>query len=159
DDGGHIDNLKIGNQTIPTDQFGRVMGDYTARGGTYQTIPMIDVTEGRIAPEAFKDKNVLIGTPPLGLKDIVATPFEPVLAGGRLHANLIDNILHDRYLYRAAPQQSIDLAIILIFGAIVGYYLPKLNATRSILYTLLMLAAFGAFNYWTFIKLHWVLSA
>jgi len=155
---GYVDNVRIGDHTVPTDQTGRLMLDYAGRRGTYQTVPMIDVMEGRVGREVFKDKIVLIGATVPGLNDLVATPFEPTLPGVELHANVIDNILHDRYLYRTWLHQSLDFALILIFGAFAGYFVPKLNATRAVFYTLLMLAAFTAFNYWTFISLHWVLS-
>src|SRR5207247_2254313 len=79
--GGTIDMVEIGSYRIPTDQFGRFMLDYSGKAGTYQTVSMIDVMEGRVGREAFKDKIVLIGAPAIGLKDVVPTPFDPTLPG------------------------------------------------------------------------------
>ena len=75
-----------------------------------------------------------------------------------MHANVIDNILHDRYLYRNSSLEAIDIGIIVIFGIALGYLVPKFNAVRSVFYTLSMLAAFTFFNYWTFVRMHWFLS-
>ncbi|HLH31805.1 MAG TPA: adenylate/guanylate cyclase domain-containing protein [Terriglobia bacterium] len=157
-DNGHISDIQVGSYSIPTDDFGRVMIDYSGPGGTYQTVSMIDVMEGRTGPEAFKDKIVLIGAPTVGLNDVVATPFDPVLPGVELHANYIDNVLHGRFLYRDKLAKIIDLAIIVLFGLIAALLLPRLNASRSVVYTSLILAGFAALNYWAFLRLHWVLS-
>lgn len=155
---GRIAQVKVGDYAIPTDEFGRYMLNYAGKRGSYQTVSMIDVMEGRVGREVLKDKIVLIGATTVGLADIVATPFEPVLPGVELHANVIDNVLSQRYLYRNSTTNFIDLAIILAFGLLIAIYLPRLNAARSLLYTTLLLAAFAAFNVWTFISQEWILS-
>src|SRR5262249_17751292 len=101
---------------------------------------------------------VLMGAPTLGFSDVVATPFDAALPGIELHANVIDNALRDRYLFRDWSQKAVDLAIILAFGILTCLYLPKLNANRSVFYSVLMFSAFAAFNFWTFFRLQWILS-
>jgi adenylate cyclase len=160
---GNIQMVELGSYRIPTDQFGRFLIDYSGKRGTYPTVSMIDVMEGTTNPDIFKDKIVLIGTPSVGLSDVVTTPFDRVLPGVELHANVIDNILHGRFLYRrtALPfgrEGLTDLAIIVLFGVLTGYFFPKLNATQSVFYMVVMLLGFVAFNYWTFVRLDWVLS-
>lgn len=160
---GNIQMVEVGDYRIPTDQFGRLLLDYAGGRGTYPTVSMIDVMEGRVGHEVFQDKIVLIGTPALALNDVVPTPFDPTLPGVELHANVIDNILHSRFLYRRAAlpfgrEGLIDLGFILFFGLVLGYALPRLNAAQSVIGTVLMFAGFAAFNYWAFVQLHWVLS-
>lgn len=158
DANGLIDNVQVGKYNIPTDQFGRLMLDYSGPRGTYQTVEMIDVMEGRAGRDLFRDKIVLVGSSTEGLKDIVATPFDPVLSGVELHANVIDNVLRERYLYRHSGAVGLDFAFIVLFGIILGYYLPKLNASRSVFYSSLLLVGFAAFNFWAFVRMQWVLS-
>lgn len=155
---GYIRGIRIGDHTIPTDQTGRLMLDFSGPRGTYPTIPMIDVIEGRIAREVFKDKIVLIGAPVLGFDDVMATPFDAAVPSIEVHANLIDSALHSHYLYRGRLAKTIDITIILVFGLVASLYLPRLNAGRSLFYTSLMLAGFAAFNYWAFLRLYWVLG-
>jgi adenylate cyclase len=152
---GEIQAVGVGPYQIPTDQFGRLMVDYSGKAGTYPTVSMIDVMEGGISPDVFKDKIVLVGAPTLGLKDVIPTPFDPTLPGVELHANVLDNILHGRYVYRKG---FVDLAIVLVFGIALGYLLPKLNAISSVVHTIVILVAFAAFNYWAFVRLNWFLS-
>jgi adenylate cyclase len=153
-----IGEVKVGNYVVPTDEFGRFMLNFAGKRGSYQTVPMIDVMEGRVGGDVFKDKIVLVGATIVGLNDIVATPFDPVLPGVELHANVIDNVLHQRYLHRNATTKIIDLGIILVFGLVIGLYLPRLNATRSVFYTVLLLVGFAVFNVWAFISMEYVLS-
>jgi adenylate cyclase len=156
---GSIQTIEIGRYRIPTDRFGRLLVDYTGPAGMYKTVSMVDVIEDRVNREVFKDKIVLIGAVALGLKDVVPTPFDPTLPGVELHANVIDNILHERFIYRRSLTEGfIDLASILIFGILLGYLLPKWNAKPSVLLSIVMFVGFAIFNYWTFVRLHWFLS-
>lgn len=155
---GMIDNIQVGDYHVLTDARGRLLMNYRGRRGTYNTISMIDVMEGRVAPGVFKDKIVLIGAPTVGLNDVLATPFDPVLPGVELHATIIDNILHNRYLYRESGQQAIDFAIILLVGFGLGYFLPRLNALRSTIYTVLLIGGFTLLNIWAFVSHEWVLA-
>jgi len=164
DANGYMDVVEVGGYRIPVDQYGRMMVDYSGRAGTYPTISMIDVMEGRTNPEVFKNKIVLIGAPTVGLNDVVPTPFDNVMPGVELHANIIDNVIHNRFLYRRSKmpfgrEGVTDLFIVLFIGAILGYCLPRFNATRSVLTSILILAAFLGFNYWAFVSMHLVLSA
>ena len=92
--------VQVGEQEIPTDQFGRYQLNYNGTRNAYQVVSMIDVMDGKVGREILKDKIVLVGAWTTGIGDIVATPFDPVLPGVALHANVIDNILHHRYLIR-----------------------------------------------------------
>jgi len=127
-----IAQVQIGRYVIPTDEFGRFQVNYNGPRGTHQTVSMIDVMEGRTGPEALKDKIVIVGATALGLFDVVLTPFDSVLPGVEVHANVIDNILHQRYVLRSSLAKIIDITIILVFGLVLGYFLPQLNATRSL---------------------------
>jgi adenylate cyclase len=158
DGAGYVDNIQIGKYNVLTESKGRLMMNYNGPPGTYQTVSMIDVIEGRVPPELFKDKVVLIGATAVGLGDVVATPFHPRLPGVDLHATIIDNIIHNRYLYRESGQQAIDFAIILLVGLSLGYFLSKLNALRSTVYTVLLIGGFTAFNIWAFVSHDWVLA-
>jgi len=156
---GGIQAVNIGSHRIPIDAQGRLIIDHSGPRGTYKAISMIDVMEDRASPDLFKGKIVLIGTTALNLTDAVRTPFAPALPVVELHANVIDNILHKRFLYRRNSREGvIDLAIILSFGVILGCFLPVWNAKPAMLLSVLILAGFTVFNYWAFVRLHWLLG-
>jgi adenylate cyclase len=156
--GEQMERLTVGDHQIPIDKFGRYMVNFNAKAGTFQTVSMIDVMEDRVSPNVLKDKIVLIGPVAVGLGDIRPTPFDPIMPGVELHATVIDNILTGRYLYRNATTNFVDIAIVLTFGVLLGLYLPRLNASRSVFYSLLLLALFTVANIMSFSHLHWVLG-
>jgi adenylate cyclase len=145
---GSIQMVEVGNYRIPTDRYGRIMVDYTGRRGSYPAISMPDVIEGRVDRNVFKGKIVLIGTPTFNSKDVVSTPFDPAIPG----------FLYRRTATPFGPEGIIDLALIVILGILLGYLLPKLNAFGAALFSIFILSGFAAINYWTFVRLHMVLS-
>ncbi len=153
-----VEQVQVGDYVIPTDRFGRFMVNFNGEADTHRRVSWIDVQEGRVDPEALRDKIVIVGPHAVGLGDVVPTSFDPVLPGVELHANVIDNVLSQRYLIRNTTTTMLDMAFILIFGLIVAIYLPKMGATRSIFYSALGLVLFTAFNVWIFLEFDWVLS-
>jgi adenylate cyclase len=84
--------------------------------------------------------------------------MDPTLPAMELHANVIENLIHQNFLYRTTTTKAIDFLLILFFGVILSVYLPKLNASRSVFYTVFLFALFTAINVLSFLLLHWVLS-
>ncbi len=89
-------------RTLYTDGVGRMMIYFFGPpsrvngGGTFPAYSLVDVVEGRVPPEAFKDRIVLIGAMGApGVPDNYATPSstsgEPMY-GVEIHANIIETI-------------------------------------------------------------------
>jgi adenylate cyclase len=150
--------VEIGNLLLPTDPNGRYMLNFDGPRGTHETISMIDVMEDKVPPETFKDKIVVIGSPALGLADVVTSPFDPALPGFELHANVIDNVIQGRFLQRTETTKIIDLSLIVLFGVLLGFFLPRINASRSITMTVVLFALFTVTNIAAFLSARWVLG-
>ncbi len=120
------------------------MVNFNGPSNTYPLVSWVDVEEGRVDPSIFHDKIVIVGPHAIGLGDVVPTPFDPVLPGVELHANVIDNIISQRYLVRSTMTTMVDLGLILVFGFAVALYMPKMGATRSIFYASLAFLLFTA---------------
>lgn len=82
----------------------------------YDYISAIDVLNGTIKPEYFKDKIVLIGTSVVGLNDIRSNSLDENLPGVEIHANAIDNLLNDDYLI--TPKNSAEILLLSLFTVI-----------------------------------------
>ena len=155
---GRMEQVQVGDYIIPTDRYGRYMVNFNGPANTYPTVSWIDVEEGRVDPAALRDKIVIVGPTAIGLGDVLPTPFDPVLPGVEVHANIIDNILQQSYLVRGTIASMIDLLIILVGGVLVSLYLPRMGASRSIVYTVVGLLGFTGLNVWVFLQFTWVLS-
>ena len=77
--------------------------NWPGAAATLPTYSFVDVVAGRVPPEVFEGKVVMVGATALGLDDWV-TPFDinPPASGVYLHAALVDNLL-DRDWLRPVP--------------------------------------------------------
>jgi adenylate cyclase len=156
--GNLIEAITLGSgDEVPVDEFGRYMLNFSGRGGlrpdgARRIVSIIDVLKDdqeRAPPELFEGKIVLVGAEAIGLGDIRPTPFDSIYPGVELHADIIDTILHKNHLTRNG-MQLFDVLVIVVFGILLGISLPRMNASRAIFYTGLLLALFTIANVLSF---------
>jgi adenylate cyclase len=92
-------DVKIGAFTVPTDSHGRVRlydtGPVPAR-----MEPAWRVLLGELPEDAVDGRIVFIGTSAPGLRDLRATPLNPVAAGVEVHAQIAEQIVTETFLDR-----------------------------------------------------------
>jgi signal transduction histidine kinase/CHASE2 domain-containing sensor protein len=144
--------VRLGTQTIPverdikTTRFGRqgsnasedtlnadrMVIDYVGPPGSFshQTYSFSEVLDGRVPPQSFRGKYVLIGATAATLGDHVATPFVhgdgasgqqhgELMPGVEVLANSINTILRSRF-YREIPDWMVALLAALTAAAVLG---------------------------------------
>jgi adenylate cyclase len=117
---------------------------------------MADVIEHKVPANTFSGKIVLIGATATGIGDLRTTPFGGLdYPGVEIHANVIDNILHQNFLRRGARESLWDLLLILFFGIPLGIWMA-LVAPRWMGFGMVMLAALAAVDYLAFLKGSWL---
>lgn len=67
--------------------------NFAGPAGTFKHVPALDVLNGRVAPEAFAGKLVLIGATASGVSDIFATPTSRTMSGVEVLANATQTVL------------------------------------------------------------------
>jgi adenylate cyclase len=113
-----VEYLKLGTQSIKTDRFSRLYLNFRGPFKSYKYISAVDVFNGNITEEEISGKFILIGTSAYGLMDLRSTPMDSVIAGVEIHANLIDNLLHNDMLTKPSWEELANLAIIVILTAL-----------------------------------------
>ncbi len=101
--------------------------DYTGAPGDYETLSMIDVLEGKIPPEAFRNSIVLVGMQAAGMGDSYSVPSkrEVMMSGVEIHANILQGLLENRYLTQAAPLANAAVCAGVVFVLVlIGTSLP-----------------------------------
>jgi adenylate cyclase len=154
-----VDKIVMGQLTIPTDRRGFAQLDYDGGAGTFPTYSIADVVLGKLPPELFRDRVVLIGPTAVGIGDMVLTPFpKSTLPGaeGRanvpfpgveVHANMIDDILYQHFIRRGPSEFLADIAFILLFSLGGGILMTFLSPLRA---TLLLSGSLFAYFWGTF---------
>ncbi|HIE43557.1 MAG TPA: adenylate/guanylate cyclase domain-containing protein, partial [Candidatus Omnitrophica bacterium] len=123
-----ISPIAIGKKLIPNDTSGAILINYSIRSDSFPTYSFIDVMEGNVNPEEFKDKIVLIGiTDPGLLRDSWATPVEIATPGIKIHANVIDTILHSRFISYSGRIELLNLIAVIFFGVILMVFIPRFS--------------------------------
>lgn len=107
-----VEQVRLGDITIPTDASGRLIVNFRGPGKHFRYISAADILNDKIKPEDIAGKFVLIGTSAVGLYDLRSIPYDSNIAGVEVHANVLDNILTGDFLYGPSEIRLYDLFII-----------------------------------------------
>jgi adenylate cyclase len=123
-----VQQMRLGSLVIPTNEEGRLLINYRGPQKTFPHYSATDVIHGRIPRDAFRGKIVLVGATAMGIYDMRVTPFEHVFPGLEIHANVIDSILQEQFLYRPNWIALPDILAVIATGVILGIFLPRMKA-------------------------------
>ena len=137
-----VEEIRLGDLFVPTNEEGRMLINYRGPQKTFPHYSATDVIHGRVPAEAFRNKIVLVGATAMGIYDIRVTPFDHVFPGLEVHANVIDTILKQQFLYRPNWATLFDLLAIIGIGLILGIFLPKRKALWGALIGIILFTAF-----------------
>jgi adenylate cyclase len=141
-------SVQMGDTTIPTDAFGRMLINYRGPNKTFPMYAVSDLLDRTLPAGTFKDKIVLIGATAIGIYDLRVTPYSTNMAGIEKHASVVDNILKGDFL-RKAP--DVDIPLILVFTLILGVLIPRLGARSGAAVFIILFAGYSGFVYYLFI--------
>jgi adenylate cyclase len=111
--------------------------DYAGGPGTYPSIPFSRVLDGRIPPDFFKDKVVVVGASDPTLKDLAQTPTSgaDLMSGPEINANAVATAL-DGFPLQSTPL-ALDLFLITLMGILAPLASYRLSPLRALAFGLL----------------------
>ena len=108
-----------------------MMGSFKFAKGNYlrlnyydnvKEVSAIDILSGKISPEFFAGKVVVIGTTEIGIYDVRPTPVDTVTPGVYLHFTALSNILSNNFLKES---RSTDILLLYLFMVAAFFSLCK----------------------------------
>lgn len=155
-----MERIQLGEHELRPWQDGSVLVNFVGPFHSYPHYSMVDVVEGKIPPEAFRDKIVLVGATALAIGDLRNTPFEKQgsgYMGVEIHANIIDNLLHSAephrsFLIRGFREEMIDIGMIVFFGLGLGLWFGRTRPLTATLTVIVALGLFSMFVYYGFAR-------
>ena len=134
DDTG-VNQIILGDYTIPTDRYGRILVNYRGAEKSFKYISALDILNNTFDKKDIEGKILLIGTTAAGLQDLRSTPFDSIFPGVEIHANVIDNIITRDFLYKPswADGANIIHIIFITFFLIFALGYMKVNQVAFIL--------------------------
>jgi adenylate cyclase len=116
------DGLHLGDKFVPTDPAMRLVVNYRGPRGTIPTYSFVDLLQGKLSPDLFKGRNVLIGASFVGIADSYGGPFgnTPIPGTERL-ADIVDTILSgDFILENPPPWPTVVIGAVVLLAIIIG---------------------------------------
>ncbi len=115
--------------------------DYCGGPGSYETLSMIDVLEGRVPAAAFRNSIVLVGVCAAGMGDsyLVPTGRGAMMYGVEIHANILQGLLEGRRLRQMEPMMNGLLLGAVAFVLTLGLSVAPLWAGAAVSAALLVL--------------------
>ncbi len=138
------------------DGRGQMMINYQGPASTFAHYSIVDVLQKTFPPGVFQGKVILIGATATGIGDLRGTPYGgTTYPGVEIHANVIDNILNQRFLKRGFRQALADVVLILFFGIPLGIWMA-LVSPRWMWFGVSLLLPMVAVNFWAFLHGWWL---
>ncbi|MDI6777474.1 MAG: CHASE2 domain-containing protein [Syntrophales bacterium] len=145
-----VEGVKIDRLEIPTDETGRMLINYLGPAKTFPHYSVSDIIGGRLSPDHFRGKIVIVGATAIGIYDLRVTPFSTVYPGVEIHATVIDNILRQNFLHQSFWTKFLDFCAIIFFGLITGIVIPRAKAVSGMILSFLIISAFIITNTYVF---------
>jgi len=151
---GH--SLELGAIEAPLDAASRLVINPYGPPGTFHHHRLLDLLDGDLDPELFRDRVVVIGATATGVRDRFGTAFHPQVPGIEILATVVDNLLTGRFIDRSDRIRELDLALIVAATTAGLALFAPLPLAAIVLLALLLLAlpmavamaALVVFGYW-----------
>src|SRR5271166_4336901 len=146
-----LNHIRIGDLEIPTDGEGGVYFKFRhANKAAY--IPAWKVLAGEVPQDEIEGRIILVGTSAPGLLDLRATPVEAAVPGIDIQAQVVEHLLTGRFLERPDYALALEEFVILAFGIMLAFALPRVKATTSaaigfLTIALVLVGGWAAFQY------------
>jgi len=138
------------------DGRGQMMINYQGPASTFAHYSIVDVLQKNLPADALQGKIILVGATATGIGDLRGTPYGGTnYPGVEIHANVIDNILNQRFLKYGFRQALADGLLILFFGIPLGIWMA-LVSPRWMWFGVSLLLPMVAVNFWAFLHGWWL---
>ncbi|HVE12994.1 MAG TPA: adenylate/guanylate cyclase domain-containing protein [Elusimicrobiota bacterium] len=142
-----------------TDERGRVWVHFTrAADDPKRVIPAWQALDKGFDPERVRGKILFVGTSAAGLRDLRATPANPLAAGVELHAQVAEQLLSGGFLRRPDWAAGAELLYMLLVGALLIVFMPRLGAALCAGLAAAATAAVFVFSWEAFRRWDWMLD-
>ncbi len=153
-----ITQLRIGTEfTIPTGPRGEIWVWYTS-AVPGRSVPAWELLAGDVDPKQIEGNIVLVGTTAAGLRDIRATPLDPVSSGVSVHAQIIEQILLGEYVERPDWATGAELLYLLALGLLLALLIPRVGAVGTAALGAGGIAVAVALSWYAYRSWHWLLD-
>ncbi len=148
-----VESVQLGPTTIPVAENGEMLINYRGPGKTFPHVSASAILSGTVAPDVLRDKLVLVGVTATAVADVRVAPFDSFMPGVEIHANVIDSILRNDFLWSATSRvTAIESILILILALALGLCLSFARGVYGFVAALAFAAAYDAGSQQLFLR-------
>ncbi|MEE2694571.1 MAG: adenylate/guanylate cyclase domain-containing protein [Pseudomonadota bacterium] len=144
---------QIGTPEIPTDGRFRAWVHFRPTTDTVTYISASDILKGEAEPDQLENALALIGTSALGLKDIRYTPLSKSVPGVEIHAQLLEMILTNSFLYRPPWARNAEVFAVVLCGLLMIIMIPTLGASYTLLFAFVLIGGMTISSWYAYTEL------
>jgi adenylate cyclase len=133
-DGNGPVSLSLNRAEIPLSRKGTMLIGFRGEGRIFDYVSAADLLSGRVPQNRIRGKIVFVGSTASGMKELKATPFDPVFPGVEVHATIAENILNRRFLVRTDWASGFESLAMLACGLLSALVLSRAGAGPSLLF-------------------------
>lgn len=128
-----VAEVRVGPMAIPTTPSAEAWVHYTQRE-PQRTIPAWKVLAGEVDRSEIEGRVILVGSSAQGLMDLRFSPLGGVIPGVEAHAQMLEQILTDTYLYRPAWAYGAEALALVGLGVTVGWLVLHAGGVLSLVF-------------------------
>lgn len=137
-----------GDKVIYTNSDGSISLNYKGPAKTFAHHSVYDILNHKIPKEELQGKIVLVGATEMGIFDLRTTPVGEGYPGVEVHANVVENIIHDDYFNQSEEVHLLSILLILFVGLLMGILVPRMGALKGAVFSLVLLLGYFYANLW-----------
>jgi adenylate cyclase len=119
-----VASLAVGDRALPADAGGELRIEFRGPPGTFRHVSAADVLAGRVPPGALDGRIVLVAPTAVGF-DSRPTPFSGSMPGVEIHANVLDNLLVGRGLWRPPWTVPVEALVVVVLGGVIALLIRR----------------------------------
>lgn len=112
-----LTELRAAGHRLAVEHDGSFRPVYRGPARSYPYISAADVIAGKVPAGGLAGRVVFVGSSAPGLRDLVATPYDPAMPGVEAHATIVDNILSGESLRVPPWTAGFQLGAIFLLAA------------------------------------------
>jgi adenylate cyclase len=151
-EGSAMTDLRVGALDIPVSADGEIWIYYSGLPNmpVISAADLFDPAKAAALMGQIQGRILLVGTSAVGLRDIVATPVDPAMAGVKAHAEIIDQIASGVFLQRPDWIIGAERAVAIAVGFVLLLVLATATPALSVMTGLLLAGLVGGGSWLAF---------
>ncbi|PIR16170.1 MAG: serine/threonine protein kinase, partial [Elusimicrobia bacterium CG11_big_fil_rev_8_21_14_0_20_64_6] len=148
--------LTMGSLRAPLDAENKVAILFNGPQETIRVVPYASLMADKVSADFFKDKIVIIGLTASGASTQWVTPVAQGFSALEVAPNIIENILHQKFLTRPPWAERAELGLLAVMGLFIMLILPRLKALWGLVVSIVLAAALFGAGIYLFMNGQWL---